>query len=126
MTAGMNLLVDVWRITQADDDAVGGASITGTVSFHNVQARMNANEEEQVLLQQGFDTMRTFNMAVVPGTLEIKERDEVVIIRPKNHPYATDRFRVVGIRYQDFNTYDSRRNYMLLSLTRSVRAHAIQ
>jgi len=126
VTAGLNLLIDVWRITQADDDAVGGASITGTVSYHNVQARMSANEEEQVLLQQGLQTMRTFNMTVVPGTLDIKERDEVEIKRPRNHPYSNVRFRVIGVRYQDFNTYDTRRNYMLLSLTRSVRAHAIQ
>jgi len=126
VTAGLNLLIDVWRITQADDDAVGGASITGTVSYHNVQARMSANEEEQVLLQQGLQTMRTFNMTVVPGTLDIKERDEVEIKRPRNHPYSNVRFRVIGVRYQDFNTYDTRRNYMLLSLTRVVRSHALQ
>jgi len=125
MTAGLNLLIDIWRITQADDDIVGGASITGTVSYHNVQARMNANEEQQLLLQQGLETMRTYNMTVIPGTLDIKERDEVQIMRPRNHQYANLRFRVVGIRYQDFDP-DDRRGYMLLSLTRNVRSHAKQ
>jgi len=125
MTAGLNLRINIWRITQAPDDVVGGASITGTVSYYNVQARMNANEEQQLLLQQGLETMRTFNMTVSPGTLDIKERDEIQIVVPFNHPYIDDRFRVVGIRYQDLDPTDPR-SYMLLSLTRSVRAHAIQ
>jgi len=125
MTAGMNLKVNVWRMSTQDDDVVGGASISGSVIYSNVAARMEAEEPEQVLLQQGYQTLRTFGMTIMPGTLAIKERDEIEITAPYNHQFLNDRFRVVGIRYSSMNPSD-RRNYLILNLIRSVEAHANQ
>ena len=122
MTAGNNLKVSIWRMTPGTDDYAGGVSITGSVVYSNLRARMQANPEEQVLLQQGLETLRTFNMEVT-GHWSIRERDEAEITFPPNYPYIDNRFRVVGVRFSDFN---DARKYMILSLTRSMRAHTEQ
>lgn len=123
MTAGSNIKGTVWRMTPGTDDYAGGVSITGTPIYNNLGARMQSNPEEQVLLQQGFTTLRTFNMIIHRGNLDIRERDEYEITFPPNHPYINDRFRIVGVRYSDLN--DNRR-YMILSLIRSERAQTEQ
>lgn len=127
MTAGLNTKVTIWRVSTSGqaDDSVGGAQPTGTVAHQNVLARIEANPEEQLLLQQGLETARTFNAVLVPGTLDIRERDELEITQPDDHIYYGVRFRIVGIRYSSHNRRDPR-NYIMLSLTRSVRAHAVQ
>jgi hypothetical protein len=61
MPGGMNNRVRIWRIDYDSDDIVGGAMPTGTVAHSNVHARVEANPEDQLLLQQGLETVRTFN-----------------------------------------------------------------
>lgn len=123
MGAGYNLRINVWRITQQDDDYVGGSVITGTVLHYGVQARMQEQEEEQVLLQQGLETMKTFTMNIIPGTLDVQERDEVEIVFPPTHKFLNDRFRVRNLRYSDLT---DPRAYIMLTLSRNVRAHTEQ
>lgn len=125
MVAGTNCKVDIWRITQDTDDVVGGAIITGTLQYHNYPAFLMANREEQVILQQGLETDRTFGLTLVPGTLDVRERDEVQIVEPFDHPYHDCRFRVRSVRYSTHTPRDPR-NYMLLQMSRSVRAHTRQ
>jgi len=125
MTAGMNVLVNIWRMTTDDDDAVGGASITGTVVYEQYPIRMQPDVEEQIFLEQGLETVRTFTATFIPGTVSIFERDELEIIKPYNHPYVNDRFRIITMRHSDFSPGDPR-GYVILKLTRSVRAHDIQ
>lgn len=125
MAAGLNIRVDIIRISNDPDDVVGGAQVTGTVVYQDIAARMQANKEEQLLLQQGLQTMRTYNMVIVPGTLDINERDEVQVVKPTDHPDYGNRFRIVGVRKSDHLPRDPR-NYAMLALTRSVEAHAQQ
>jgi hypothetical protein len=125
MSAGLNIRSNIWRVTQGTDDLVGGAVITGTVVYENVLTRLEAQPEQQLLLQQGLETVRTFTAVVVPGTMVIKERDELEVIAPFDHPYYGDRFRIVSMRYSTHNPRDPR-NYVMLSLIRSVRAHSLQ
>jgi len=125
MPGGMNCRVHIWRIGYDQDDDVGGAMITGSVAYSNVHARIEANPEEQILLQQGFETRRTFNALIVPGSLDIRERDELEIFAPAHHPYYGVRFRIVGVQYSSMDKYNPN-NYMRLSMMRSVRSHAIQ
>lgn len=121
-SAGMNRRCDVWHYTFPTDSIVGGALPTGTVSYWNVPLRMQENQPSQLLLQQGLETQRTFSAVVVPGTLNIYERDEIKIVKPTDDVFYGDFFRVVGVRYSDLNTRDPR-NYLMLSLVRSDIAH---
>jgi len=123
--AGLNCRIDIWRINYANDDIVGGAVITGTLQYQNVAARIQANPEEQLLLQQGLETIRTFTATLIPGTLDIRERDEIEVSQPLDHNYYGQRFRVNGVSYSDFNARNPR-NYMMLTLQRSVRAKSRQ
>lgn len=125
MPAGMNARARIWRMNQEDDDVVGGSVITGTVQYENVYTRIEENPEEQIILQQGLQTTKTFNALVVPGTLDIEERDELQIIAPTHHPYYADRFRIVGVQRSSMDVYNPN-NYTRLSLIRSVESHSVQ
>lgn len=125
MIAGSNCRIDIWRISEDDDDIVGGAVITGTLQYQNVHARFQSDREDIMLLQQGLETLRTFTFTVFPITMNIYERDEVEVSYPTDHKYYGDRFRIVSVRYSDFNVRDPR-NYIILHATRNVKAHANQ
>ena len=125
MVAGLNSRARIYRFNADPDYIGGGAVLSGTVQFGNVLARLEANPIEQLLLQQGLETVRTYNALVQPGTLDIRERDELEIVEPFDHRYYGVRLRIVGIQASSQNTRD-RRNYMRLTLVRSVRAHASQ
>ena len=125
MTAGSNIFVNIWRKVNDDDDTVGGASDTESLVYEAYPARMQADVEEQLYLEQGLETVRTFTAILVPGTLSIYERDELEVVKPYNHPYVDKRFRVITIRYSDFLPGDQR-GHIILKMTRSVRAHGIQ
>ncbi len=126
MPAGMTSRVNIWRIDYDSDDIVGGAMITGSVAHSNVHARIEANEQEQLLMQQqGLETIRTFNAIIVPGVLDVRERDELEVTAPVHHPYYGVRFRIVGVQYSSMDRYNPN-NYMRLSMTREVVSHANQ
>ena len=125
MPAGYNCKVRLWRMENLDDDIVGGAVVSGTAAYSNIRARIEANPDEQLLLQQGLETTRTFNALVVPGTLDIRERDELEVIAPSNHIYYATRFRIMGVQYSSMDTSNPN-NYARLSMIRSVRSHAVQ
>jgi hypothetical protein len=123
--AGDNVRFRIYRISFPSDDVVGGAQVSGTLIYDQVQGRFQAQPAQQLLLQQGLETERTFTARVIPGTLTIYERDEVEVTEPFDHPYYGLKFRVVNSRYSDFNPRDPR-NYILLDLVRDVRAHGSQ
>jgi hypothetical protein len=125
MTAGMNSRVRIWRLANEADDVVGGAMLTGSVQYEDVRARIEANPEDQLLLQQGLETTKTFNALVVPGTLDILERDELQITRPTHHPYYAVRFRIVGVQRSSMDNYNPN-TYTRLSMVRSVTSHTVQ
>jgi hypothetical protein len=112
-------------MSNIDDDSVGGARVSGTAIHDYVRARIEANPEEQILVQQGLETPRTFNALIVPGTLDIRERDELEIVKPVDHVYYGQRFRIIGIQFSSMDGSNPN-NYARLSLNRNVRAHAIQ
>lgn len=125
MVAGLNILANIWRINYDPDDVIGGAVISGTVQFRNIRARLQADEPTQVFMEQGLETNAVFSVVVIPGTLDIRERDEFEIIAPYDHPDINHRFRIVGVQHSSHVPRDPR-NYLILNLTRSRRAHARQ
>ena len=126
MVAGLNVWVRIWRLTEQDDDAHGGANVTGSVVYDNVQSRFEEEEDELLLIQQpGMETRRMAKAIIVPGTLAIRESDEYQIVKPTNHPYYGDKFRIMRVKYP--NTIPNNPNgYLRLMLTRSERAHRVQ
>ena len=115
----------IWRITEGVDDVVGGATITGTAVYTGVLTKFESEPENQIFAQQGLETLRTYRATIVPGTLAIKERDELEITHPKDHPFYGLRFRITSMLYSSHNPRDPR-NYILLGLVRSERAHTKQ
>ncbi len=122
MVSGLNVFVNIYRMTQQPDDIVGGSVLTGTLQYEYVQTRLQASPVNQVLLQQGLETTDTFTAIIYRNYLDIRERDELEVVYPTEHIYYNKRFRIVGVRYSDFAPND-RRGYMLLSLSRSEIAH---
>ena len=126
MVAGFNIKVRVWRVSFANaDDVVGGAVVTGTYAYSNVQARLHEMPVDHVFFQQGIEVTKSFRMMVKPSTLMIYDRDEVEVTWPPGHRFYGDRFRVMGDAYTNFHPREDR-GYLILDLTRSVRAHANQ
>lgn len=119
--AGMNRRATIWRYSYTDDN-VGGAVSSGTALYTNVPLRMQEQPEQQLLLQQGLETQKTFTGIVIPGTLKIRERDELEVTEPFDDVYHGDRFRIVNVRWSDLNPRDPR-NYINLTMVRSVIAH---
>ena len=125
MVSGLNRRCKIVRVDWASDDSVGGAVVTGPTAYWNVPLRMQENSPEQLLLQQGLETQKTFTGIVIPGTMIIYERDELEITAPRDDIYYGKRFRIVSVRHSDLNPRDPR-NYVMLDLVRSVRAHTQQ
>lgn len=125
MTAGINCRTSIWRWTYDEDDSVGGAEPTGTFVYRDIGTFLQEQPVEQLLLQQGMETPRIFNATIYPGWLTIYERDEVEVITPTDFAYYGDRFRVIHARPSSHNRRDPR-SYMMLTLTRSERAHEHQ
>lgn len=123
--AGVNCRVSIWRWTFSTDDSVGGAEPTGTFVYRDVATFLQEQPEEQLLLQQGLETQKTFQANIYPGYYTVYERDEVEIIAPSDHVYYGKRFRITNARYSSHNRRDPR-NYIMLTLVRSVRAHEQQ
>jgi hypothetical protein len=121
----MNRRAKIWRINYQPDDAVGGAVVTGTVIHWDVPLRMEENPQQQLLLQQGLETQNTFRGLIIPGTMDIRERDELEVTSPRDDMFYGQRFRIVGMRYSNLNPRDPR-NYAMLQMVRSVRAHEQQ
>lgn len=109
-------------MTARDDDYVGGASISGSVVYHRVLGSLQAQKVSQVFLEQGLETNQVFDAIVIPGTVNIQERDEMQVIEPQDHPEYGHRFRVMAPPTMNHNPRDPR-NYKRLQLTRSVKAH---
>lgn len=125
MVAGQNLRCSILRETQSTDDAIGGAMMTGTVAYEDVDIRMEEQPTQQLLLQQGLETIKTFEATIVPGTLVIKERDEIEITFPVEDVRYGNRYRIINTRPTSFNTRDPR-SYISVTMVRSERAHKQQ
>lgn len=123
MILGCNVKADIWRITETTDDISGGAVLTGTVVYSAYPARIQQQPVEMLLLQQGLETPKIFTATMFPGTLDIRERDELEVVAPANYQIYGQRMRIINVRPADFTPSDPR-NYLMLTMTRSVQSHA--
>ena len=125
MVLGLNVIGLIRKIDQSVDDISGGAMITGTVVHEGVRMRIQQQPEEQLLVQQGLEIRKTFTALCTPVTLDIDERYEVEVTFPINYYLYGKPLRVINHRPADFTPSD-RRNYVILTLQRSHKAHATQ
>jgi len=125
MVAGIDARANIWRMTNQDDDEVGGAVISGSLAHQDVYTRMNPEPRNQLLLQQGLETVRTFTAIIVPGNLDVRERDEYEITAPKDHIFYGQRFRITSVEFIFSNPRDPR-SYLLVNMNRNIRAHNVQ
>lgn len=102
MTAGLNLKVDITKISNLTDDAVGGAVVTGTVVISNLPAQLTARRPSQVMLEQGLETEAIFdfsaNVTKNKAVIDMEERYEIQVVQPVGHPLFGLRFRVQGVQ----------------------------
>ena len=123
MVQGSNVRCQILQITQDTDDSAGGAMTTGTVIHTNVPARIQQQKEEQILLQQGLETPKIWTAIVTPVTLSLEERYELEVTCPTNYYLYGERLRIINWRPADFAPNDPR-DYVLLTLSKSVKAHS--
>lgn len=123
--AGMNAGFRVYRITTPSDDYAGGALTSGTVIYDFINARFEQRPATQQFLEQGLEVIHLYNITTIPGTLDILERDELELTHPVDHPDYGKFFRVVDVHRASHNPRDPR-NYLMLTVTRSDRAHRVQ
>jgi hypothetical protein len=124
MIGGLDLRANIWRDTQLADDDVGGSIITGTV-VGQIEANLQEKEGEQMLVQQGYETVRQFRFTARKPTFTILEGDDIEIIWPPAHPYENDKFRIVRVKYSNLQPRN-RYQYLILECTRSVISHNVQ
>lgn len=98
MTAGLNIRINIWTMNPGPDDAVGGATITGTVTHSNVPARLTLRRPSQLMLEQGLETTKVADLLLQGHNINVNERDEIQVIWPLDHPFLNDRFRVEGVQ----------------------------
>jgi len=125
MVAGLNKRATYWKMNEQDDDAVGGAVYSGTATYWNVPLSLQPNKEEQILLQQGLQTYKTFKILLITGDLSVREADELEVTFPRNDPYYGDRFRILRADYSNYAPGDPR-GYILVTAIRNVRSHSEQ
>lgn len=98
MTAGLNIRVNIWTMSQDADDVVGGAMVTGTVAYYDIRARLTMRRPAQVLLQQGLETTKTADLMLQGRNITVNERDEIEVVWPLDHAFYGARFRVEGVQ----------------------------
>lgn len=119
--AGLNLQLEVIRITDLVDDTIGGASPSGTVVYPQVYGRMKANKPTQAILEQGLSTPTIFTLVVSPGDIDVRFNDQVQVTFPLLSPYYGQRFIVIGIQRSGMTDV---RQFQILTLRRIERANA--
>lgn len=100
MVAGLNIKVTIWRMTMDADDVVGGAQVTGSAAYIDLAARITPRRPSTLLLQQGLETEKIYDMVVQghsPSAITLYERDEIEITWPLDHLHYADRFRILGV-----------------------------
>lgn len=125
MTAGFNLVCNIWRFT-TNDDAVGGALPSGTVIYPNAELRMSSMKPTQALLEQGLETPHLYMACISPtyiptGTFELFANYQVEIINPPISEHYHKFFVIIGPRPASMS---DPRKYWMATLRRLETANS--
>ena len=119
MTAGLNIRVNIWRMTEDTDDAVGGAMITGTVAYQDIYARLTLRRPSQIMLDQGLQTEKTGDLLLQGRNLTVYERDEIQVVWPPTHEFYGDKFRILGVQPSSRRAKYGPKQYTVSRIVRS-------
>lgn len=119
--AGLNLQLQVIRITDQADDSIGGAQPSGTVIYPIAYGRFQARKPTQAILEQGLVAIAIFTAVISPGNMDIHFNDQILVTGPTQSPYYNERFVVIG--RQGSGMTDIRR-FIILTLRRVEQANA--
>ena len=119
MTAGLNIRVSIWRMSEDADDAVGGAMTTGTVAYQDIYARLTLRRPSQIMLEQGLETDKIGDILLQGRNLTIYERDEIQVVWPLTHEFYGDKFRVMGVQPSSRRAKYGPKQYTVSRIVRS-------
>lgn len=119
--AGLNLRLEVIRITDQADDPIGGAQPSGTVLYPLVYGRLQAKKPTQAILEQGLVTPTIFTCVISPGNLDIRFNDQIQVTFPQQSYYYNKRFIVIGLQRSGMTDV---RQFQILTLRRIEEANA--
>ena len=119
MTAGLNIRVNIWRMTEDSDDVVGGAMITGTVAYQDVYARLTLRRPSQMLLEQGLEVDKIGDLLLQGHNLTVYERDEIQVVWPLTHEFYGDKFRILGVQPSSRRAKYGPKQYTVSRIVRS-------
>lgn len=126
MTAGLNLLCEIWDYNYPEDDDIGGSQPSGTMLYSNVPIRIAANRPTQQIREQGIIGVDTYIGVVHNFTLDIENNNEILVTAPPSSHYYDKRFRVIGdVQRTSMGASDSR-GYIILNLQRVERGRELQ
>lgn len=98
MTAGLNIRIDIYRFSYGADDRVGGATPTGSLQYQDIRAMLSSRRPSQMMLEQGLETNRVYDLTIGAFDARLIERDEFEVVFPTDHLYYGDRFRITGVQ----------------------------
>lgn len=98
MTAGLNVKVDIYQPTYGSDDRVGGANVALTKAYSSISARFSPRRPSQLMLEQGLEVDRVYDLLLQGHGVLLRERDEVQLVWPTDHAHYGHRYRVTGVQ----------------------------
>ena len=123
MTAGLTCRVNVWKMVNLADDSTGGAVITGTLAYENVQASIVETTQQILMNQQGYEMPSVFNVIAKIPHKDINERDVIEVVAPYNHALIGKWLKVTGVHLLFYNPSDHR-DYVHMTCTFTTFAHS--
>jgi hypothetical protein len=121
MTAGYNIKVNIHRHVKQNDDEIGGADSYDKKRYLNVPARLEASRPMLTIMDQGLETIESWQLMIRP--LLVAENDEVEVSWPINHRFYGKYLKVIGISDTSMNPMDSR-SYEIYTVRRIDHAHS--
>lgn len=124
MTAGLNMLCEVWKFDDIADD-VGGNTPTGTILWDGVQMRLQNAPNSLTLNIQGYETDKFFSAIIYPRPEMnlVEKKHYIKPTSPPNHRYFNKMFRIVSIQEPNVHPSDPRR-HLIVNLERSDIGHS--
>jgi len=109
---GLNVTLDIYRLTELADDAVGGSVRTEELRYSAVKARISALRPPAEFRVQGIELPRTYEIILWPDIYSGVEPDDILI--PRDGQWASQRLRVTGVQLSSVRP-GSRRSHIQLS-----------
>lgn len=113
MRAGNNLHAQFIRKAYPRNDSVGGALPSGTVTYENIEGRIQSATPIPAFAMQGLKTNKIFIGTFFPGTLDIQEFDECQVTSPPNSPHYLLKYRIDTVQKSSMHPGDPRAELIL-------------